>query len=346
MAQVTRDVQQAAEWLRRGELVAIPTETVYGLACNGLNEKAVGQIFQAKSRPSTNPLILHVPHLGAVQGLVRDLPPLARVLMERFWPGPLTLLLDRAPGVPDAVTAGLPRVAVRMPDHPLTLALLAALDFPLAAPSANRSGYVSPTTAEHVKAQLGDRITGILDGGPCAQGLESTVVAVEGGADGRDEVVVYRLGAVPVEALRAFLDGLPGSPVLRLHTAVGTAPPSAAAPLAAPGLLSMHYSPLTRLLLVDAWDDPQLAAQLAALPPGARVGWLGFTDLPPAARPGAPSRLLSPTGDLGEAARHLYGALIALDGTGCDLLVAHRLPPHDLGAVMNERLTRAAARHA
>jgi L-threonylcarbamoyladenylate synthase len=356
MAQVTKDIQQAAEWLRAGGLVAIPTETVYGLACNGLNADVVCQIFQTKGRPPTNPLILHVGSVDAVAGLVREVPPLARRLMAAFWPGPLTLLLERAPGVPDAVTAGLARVGVRMPDHPMALALLGSLDFPLAAPSANPFGYVSPTRAEHVQAQLGDRIAGILDGGPCGRGLESTVVGVETGPGGLEEVVVYRLGALPPAAIAERL----GVPV-RLHAAPappgsapapgsppapgaapapGTQPGDAAVAQVAPGQLALHYSPHTPLLVVEGWDDPALAV----LPAGARVGWLGFTSLPTGVLEGPTALRLSPRGDLAEAAQAFYGALIDLDGQGLDWLVAQRLPDDGLGAVMNERLARAEVR--
>jgi L-threonylcarbamoyladenylate synthase len=189
MAEVGVDIERAAAFLRKGQLVAIPTETVYGLAGNALDLKSVSSIFETKNRPSFDPLILHVASLEQVSPFVSEFPEKLKCLAEAFWPGPLTVLLPRKASVPDLVTSGLDRVAVRVPNHPLTLALLAQLDFPLAAPSANPFGYISPTQAAHVAAQLGSQVPYILDGGACAVGLESTIVGME-----VEQVVIYRLG--------------------------------------------------------------------------------------------------------------------------------------------------------
>ena len=180
MAEVGVDIERAAAFLSKGQLVAIPTETVYGLAGNALDVKAVSSIFETKNRPSFDPLILHVASLEQISPFVSEFPEKLKRLAEAFWPGPLTVLLARKASVPDLVTSGLDRVAVRVPNHPLTLALLVQLDFPLAAPSANPFGYISPTQAGHVDAQLGTQIPYILDGGVCAVGLESTIVGMEG----------------------------------------------------------------------------------------------------------------------------------------------------------------------
>jgi L-threonylcarbamoyladenylate synthase len=321
---VTTDVGRAAEVLRAGGIVAIPTETVYGLAGNGFDEGVVRRIFEAKQRPATNPLILHVGRREDVERLTTGVPELARGLMDAFWPGPLTVLLERSALVPDAVTAGGPRVAVRMPAAPLALELLQLLDFPLAAPSANPYTYVSPTRAEHVVASLGPRVDLVLDGGPCSYGLESTVVAVETGPDGRDAVVLYRPGAVTAEALTAFLAGR--APLLR-HL------PDAAAPAASPGLAALHYSPRTPVTLISDWG-------VATDPSARRPGFLAYRALPAGLPAGPTARILSPTGDPAEAARNLYDALIALDAAGCDRLFVELPPDEDLGAVMRERLGR------
>ena len=326
MAKRTTDVAAAAAVLRAGGLVAIPTETVYGLAANGLDAEAVAQIFRAKQRPPTNPLILHIGHPEDVDRLAVRIPELARELMAAFWPGPLTVLLDRSDLVPDAVTAGLPRVAVRMPDSPLTLALLRLLDFPLAAPSANPYTYVSPTRAEHVEAALGDRIACILDGGPCAHGLESTIVAVEPAPDGTgDEVILYRPGALTAEALGTFLAG---RAAVRPHLT----PVAPTAPAPAPGMAALHYSPRTPVRLIEGWSDlPSLSA---------RPAFLGFRTLPAGVEPGPAARILSPSGDLEVAARGLYDALIALDAAGCDTVYVELPPDEGLGKVMRERMGR------
>jgi L-threonylcarbamoyladenylate synthase len=312
------DLDLAAQLLRQGHLVAIPTETVYGLAGNALDTKAVSEIFRVKDRPTFDPLIVHLADFAQAPAYVREVPEQAQLLAAEFMPGPLTLLLPKRATVPDLVTSGSDRVAVRVPVHPLALQLLGQLDFPLAAPSANPFGYISPTTAQHVDQQLGRAIAYILDGGPCAVGLESTIVGFEAG-----QVVVYRKGGVAVEALEQVV----GPVQVR---AVSTSSPQA------PGMLLSHYAPRVPLLLGHL---PELLAQH----PGPGVGVLSFQR----AWPGVPAHQqvqLSPTGDLAEAARQLFAALRHLDQLGLRLIVAEPLPEVGLGRAVNDRLRRAAAR--
>ena len=317
------DLDHAAALLRAGALVAIPTETVYGLAGQGGRPAALREIFAVKQRPLSNPLILHFGSVTQLRPYVRAVPAAAETLLAHFSPGPLTLLLPRNPArVPDLVTAGRPVVAVRLPAHPLTRALLARLDFPLAAPSANPFGYISPTRAEHVLRQLGGRIPYVLDGGPCAAGIESTVVGF--GPD--NEPVVYRPGVVTLAELRAVV------PAARLRTEA-----ELAAPASSPGLLPFHYAPRTPLRLFG----PGLT-DLPAFDP-ATTGAITF-QTPLAGLPAARQWVLSPGGDLAEAARGLYAALHQLDQLGLTGLLAERLPEAGLGEALNDRLRKAAAR--
>ncbi|GAB2956721.1 L-threonylcarbamoyladenylate synthase [Hymenobacter coalescens] len=320
------DLDRAAALLRAGELVAVPTETVYGLAGHGLREDSLRRIFEVKGRPLSNPLILHFASAAHLAGYVRPdaVPAAAHILLAAFSPGPLTLLLPREPAVvPDTVTAGLPDVAVRIPAHPLVHELLARLDFPLAAPSANPFGYISPTLPEHVLRQLGGRIPYILDGGPCQQGIESTVV----GFGPAGEPVVYRPGAISLEQLQAVV------PTARLRTAAEKTQKAAS-----PGLLPFHYSPHTPLQLFG----PGLA-EVPAFDP-ATTGALTLRE-PVPGLPSGQQVVLSPgRGDLAEAAHGLYAALHRLDGLGLRQLLAERLPETGIGVALNERLEKAAAR--
>ena len=320
MAEITTDIDRACEYLAAGELVAIPTETVYGLAGNALDVNAVAAVFDAKQRPSFDPLIIHVPGLSAARRYVQSIPAPLAALAEAFWPGPLTLLLARKDIIPDLVTAGLSRVAVRVPAHPLTQRLLGSLDFPLAAPSANPFGYISPTRPDHVQAQLGDRVRAILDGGPSEIGLESTIVGMEG-----DDLVVYRLGGLAVDEIESVV----GPVSVRTHS---TSNP------AAPGQLARHYSPGTPFVLGDrrVLCDRFLAE-------GRKVGSLGFTDALPEI-PAHRQRVLSANADLAEAASNLFTALRELDAMDVDIIVAELLPERGLGLAINDRLRRAAAK--
>jgi len=315
-ARIGTELDEAERRLRAGELVAIPTETVYGLAANALDERACLRIFEAKRRPAFDPLIVHVRSAEHAREFVRELPADAERLMRAFWPGPLTLVLPKRELVPDIVTSGLDTVALRAPAHPLTARLLARLEFPLAAPSANLFGRMSPTRAEDVVEQLGDELDYVLDGGPCEVGLESTIIGWEEG-----HCVLYRPGGTPLE----LLEPLVGS--IRVASQHSEHAPRKAA--AAPGMLAAHYAPRTPLV-IEASPD-------AALTPGEAL--LAFRR----ARPAHACEVLSTTGDLREAASRLFSALRRLDRAGATRIVAELAPERGLGRAINDRLRRAAA---
>jgi L-threonylcarbamoyladenylate synthase len=314
MAVIGTDILLAEKFLREGEVVAIPTETVYGLAGNALSEASILKIYQVKNRPSFDPLIAHVGSREAAQALVAQWPEKAALLADNFWPGPLTLLLPKKAHVPDLLTSGLERVGVRMPNHPLTLQVLSHLDFPLAAPSANPFGFVSPTSAQHVADQLGAKIPYILDGGPCRLGLESTIVGFE-----EEMPVVYRLGGLSLEQLEAVV----GPVQLKRNKSSNPV---------APGMLKSHYSPGKPMVLGD------IEANLAKHA-GKKIGTLGFTRPFPEA---AHSFVLSPSGSLDEAARNLFAVMRAIATSDVDIILAERLPDEGLGRAINDRLERAA----
>jgi L-threonylcarbamoyladenylate synthase len=317
---ISTDPAEAASALRRGELVAIPTETVYGLAGHGLRPETLARIFAVKKRPSFDPLILHLASPEQLDDLACNVPPLARTLASAFWPGPLTLVLPRRSIVPDLATSGLDTVALRVPDHPLTRELLGLLDFPLAAPSANPFGYISPTTAAHVMDQLGGAIPLILDGGPCRVGLESSIVGLEQGRP-----VLYRLGGLS----RERLESVTGPLELALNRSGNPR---------APGQLKSHYAPRTPLRLLGPGERPS-ELHPAGLP---RSGYLAYREAPPGSWGAV--RVLSPTGNTEEAARNLFGMLRELDALGLELILAERLPQAGLGAAINDRLERAEHR--
>jgi L-threonylcarbamoyladenylate synthase len=324
--EIGTDLLIAKACLERGELVGIPTETVYGLAANALDANAVLRIFQAKNRPAFDPLIVHTDSLEKANALVTELPDAARRLADAFWPGPLTLLLPRAPHIPDLVTSGLARVAIRIPAHPLTLALLQRLDFPLAAPSANPFGYISPTLAQHVADQLGNAVGYILDGGPARIGLESTIVGFENG-----QTIVYRLGGLPLEVLEAVA----GPVVVQRHSTSNPIEGAGGPPRpAAPGMLSSHYAPRKPLMLLPIGDMPTAAADAGALVFREKLPGILADN----------QRVLSPSGDLSEAARNLFGFLRELDALPVGHLYAQPVPESGLGRAINDRLRRAAVR--
>lgn len=313
---IGKDLAQAKQLLEAGQLVAIPTETVYGLAGNALDEQAVLEIFRVKNRPAFDPLIVHTDSFERIADFVREIPEKALLLAQHLMPGALTLLLPKSDLIPDLVTSGLDRVAVRIPNHSLTRSLLSSLPFPLAAPSANPFGYISPTTARHVEQQLGSQIPYILDGGPCEVGLESTIVGFE-----NDEPVIYRKGGMAIETIERLV----GKVRVQAH--------SSSNPLA-PGMLKSHYAPRTPLQLVERLQLPVTNHQS----PVNRVGILSFQT-----NYGAEyQEILSPTGDVSEAARHLFAAMRRLDQLGLDVIYAELVPDEGLGKAINDRLKRAA----
>jgi L-threonylcarbamoyladenylate synthase len=313
-------LNRAADALRAGGLVAFPTETVYGLGARAHDPAALARIFEAKRRPFFDPLILHVADRAQFQSLIapearRDAR--AGLLAERFWPGPLTLVLPKAADVPEIATSGLPTVAVRMPAHPVALDLIRAAGFPVAAPSANPFGRLSPTTAAHVQAHFESGIELILDGGPCAVGVESTIISLA-----EENPTLLRAGGIPREAIEAVV-----GPV-----ALGQA--AAEKPLA-PGQLPGHYAPRTPLRILGGEGIPA--------PVGKRLGYLAFRGAPAARAGMAVVEVLSPSGDLREAAANLFACLHRLDAAGLDLILAEAVPETGLGVAILDRLRKAAA---
>ncbi|MCI0684141.1 MAG: threonylcarbamoyl-AMP synthase [Gemmataceae bacterium] len=313
-------IARAAAVLRGGGLVAFPTETVYGLGANALDERAVQSIFAAKGRPPTNPLIVHVPDLAAAVTLVSDMPAPARALADRFWPGPLSLVLLKSARVPDVVTAGGPTVALRAPAHPVALALLQACGFPLAAPSANPSTHLSPTTADHVLSGLDGKIDMVLDAGPAAGGLESTVL---------DLTVSPPRLLRPGLATRAQIEAVIGP--------IGHGPDqNPSAPLRSPGMHERHYAP--RAALDCQADSRPRVEQL--MRQGVRVGWIVWSPTAPEALAGAIIERL-PADAAGYAAG-LYAALHRLDQANVSHIVVDLPPAGDAWLAVHDRLRRAA----
>ncbi|WP_162342830.1 L-threonylcarbamoyladenylate synthase [Cyclobacterium salsum] len=320
MAEIGKDIAKAAKFLTEGELVAIPTETVYGLAGNALDENAVLKIFKTKDRPEFDPLIIHLAEKSQLMDYVQDVPEELAALASRFWPGPLTLLLPKKDLIPDLVTSGLDTVGVRVPRHPLTRKLLQSLTFPLAAPSANPFGYISPTRASHVQDQLGDKITYILDGGDCEVGLESTIVGMEQG-----QVIVYRLGGISVADIEETV-----GKVLIL-------PQSSSNPKS-PGMLKSHYAPKKPVYLGDLDELMEKFGRK-----GTVFAVLSFTRTF-AEVPDSLQLALSKEGNYDEAARNLFSSMRLLDDSEAAVILAQELPEIHLGKAINDRLRRAAAK--
>lgn len=320
MSVLTHDISLCAAALQRGELVAFGTETVYGLGANSLNPQAVARIFEAKGRPTFDPLIVHLADAAQVTEIAECDDLRIQRLMQRFWPGPLTILLPRKPCIPDLVTSGLPDVGVRIPNHLQARELIRAAGVPVAAPSANLFGRISPTTAAHVADQLGDRIDYILDCGPSSVGVESTVVRWS--AEG--VLTVLRPGGTTLEELRTVADHveIAGS-LLDEHRPI------------APGQLAQHYAPSTGLHIVDDWH---------AVEPTPAAAALCFRDLPESPERFAHIEVLTPSGSLTEAAANFFAALRKLDAAGHSLILAERFPDQGLGVALNDRLRRAAHR--
>jgi len=311
------DIIHASQLLIDGKLVAIPTETVYGLAANAFDKEAVIKIFEVKNRPFFDPLILHTNHLNKIETLTTSIPDNLYKLAEKFMPGPLTLLLPKASIVPDIVTSGLANVAVRIPNHKITLALLSGLDFPLAAPSANPFGYVSPTKAIHVENQLGSKIDYILDGGDCEIGLESTIVGMEGG-----KIVVYRLGGLALEEI----EGLVGKVEIKLSQSSNPK---------APGMLDSHYAPKKPLYIdnIQSYIENNKSKKIGVI---SYSNAYNFENVD--------NQILSKNKNLNEAAHNLFTSLRYFDNTDVDFIVAEKFPDSFLGKAINDRLNRAATK--
>ncbi|WP_166821566.1 L-threonylcarbamoyladenylate synthase [Thalassoroseus pseudoceratinae] len=312
---VGTDVERAAQLLANGGVVAFGTETVYGLGADALNPHAVSRVFAVKERPKFDPLIVHLADYEQLSTVADVENSLVEQLAAVFWPGPLTLVLPKKPNVPDLVTSGLPTVAVRIPEHPQARALIAAAGKPIAAPSANPFGRISPTRADHVAEQLGTKIDYIFDGGPCRVGVESTVLDVS-----TNPPTLLRPGGVTVEALEDVI-----GPVALPSSAAETHP-------SAPGMLPSHYAPGTPLQIRESVTPPD---------PSRKLGLLAFRE--PSSRDGWSNvEVLSSTGDLVEAAANFFAALRRLDALELDGIVADSFPSEGLGRALNDRLQRAA----
>lgn len=313
------DIVRAVDLLTKGEVVAIPTETVYGLAANAFNADAIKRIYTIKGRPTTNPLILHVKSVQEVHKYVDVFPTTAFFLAERFWPGPLTMVFKKNNLIDPIISAGTDTVAIRVPQHPYALELLKMIEFPLVAPSANLTNRLSPTIADHVRKQLGDKIPFILDGGECKKGIESTIIGFH-----LERPVLLRKGAIPLEEIEKVI-GKVDVPVIREKNKA----------IHFPGDSLKHYSPLTPLVLTNdllkAFKENR----------GKKFGVLSFTELKTDAF--FPVKVLSPSGDYEAAAQNLYRYLHELDEMHLDVILAELLPDEGLGKAINDRLLRAGA---
>lgn len=316
LAEIGNDVNIAKKHLLEGQIIGLPTETVYGLAGNGFMAEVVAKIFAIKNRPFFDPLILHIGDFSQLKDLTNAIPNSLNVLAHAFWPGPLTILVPKSEIIPDIVTSGLPRVAVRMPNHPLSLALLKSIPFPLAAPSANPFGYISPTTPEHVSKQLGLKIPYILDGGKCQVGIESTIVGME-----NDDLVVYRLGGLSMELIRSVYKG-----PIKINT-------SSAHP-ESPGMTLSHYAPSKPLYLGDKKD-------LLSTVTTANAAILCFKEKWDEVN-ASQQWVLSETADFEEAAHKLFSFLREIDESEMTHILAEKLPDEGLGIAINDRLFRAS----
>ena len=315
MSIISKDIQKAVQLLTENQLVAIPTETVYGLAGNIFSEKAIKSIFSTKKRPFFNPLIVHIPSIDSLSDLVTHVPEKAKLLAAAFWPGSLTLVLKKSNKIPDLITAGKDTVAVRVPNHPITLALLKKLPFPLAAPSANPFGSISPTKPTHVENYFRNSIKMVLDGGSCANGIESTIIGFE-----NEEPVIYRLGALPLEEIEAVVGAI------SIKNKKEEKPD-------APGMLARHYAPKTSTFLVDdvtAEVKKHSEKKIGVLVFKSSLNNENITEI-----------ILSRKGSMQEAAANLYAAMHELDSKNLDIIIAERFSEFSLGKSINDRLKRA-----
>tara|TARA_R110002050_G_scaffold240854_3_gene377211 strand:- start:4133 stop:5089 length:957 start_codon:yes stop_codon:yes gene_type:complete len=316
MSIISNDIHKAVEILNNEDVVAIPTETVYGLAGNIYSDKAISKLFEVKQRPLFNPLIVHLHSIEQLDEIVNEMPAKAKLLADAFWPGSLTLILKKKSKVPNLITAGKDTVAVRIPNHPVTLKLLKQLSFPLAAPSANPFNRISPTNALHVESYFKNTIPMVLEGGDCMNGLESTIIGFE-----NNEPVLYRLGSISIEEIENVVG------IIDVKNNQEKAPN-------APGMLAKHYSPKTKTYLTN--DIEKILTDYQ----DRTIGLLSFSEAIT-----APNikhvEILSKSGDLKEAASKLYWALHLLDNLNLDMIVAQRFPDVGLGKSINDRLERA-----
>jgi L-threonylcarbamoyladenylate synthase len=317
MTIISNDIGRAVEILNNEDVVAIPTETVYGLAGNIYSDKAIRKIFEVKQRPLFNPLIVHLHSVEQLDEIVSEFPIKAQLLADAFWPGSLTLILKKKSNIPDVITAGKDTVAVRIPNHPVTLKLLKELSFPLAAPSANPFNRISPTNSLHVESYFKNSIKMVLEGGECKNGLESTIIGFE-----NNEPVLYRLGAIAIEEIENVVGKI------NVKNKKEKAPD-------APGMLAKHYAPKTKTYLVN--DIKKFIKGNC----DKTIGLVSFTEDINASNI-EHVEILSKSGDLKEAASKLYSALHTLDDLNLDMIVAQRFPDVGLGKSINDRLERAA----
>lgn len=316
MIEISTDINKAKKILENNELVAIPTETVYGLAGNIYNESAIRKIFETKKRPFFNPLIVHIHDKKQLQEIAIEIPEKAQLLANTFWPGSLTLVLKKKSNIPDIITAGKDTVAVRVPNHKLTLDLLKSLQFPLAAPSANPFGSISPTTAQHVADYFQNNLQMVLDGGNCQNGIESTIIGFENG-----DPILYRLGSISIEEIEAIVG------YIKIENNNEKSPN-------APGMLSRHYAPKTKTVLVNDVENELL------LHHNKKIGVLTFQNTI-TNQTIASIEILSKKGDMKEAMSNLYAAMHRLDKQNLDLIIAEKFPENDFGKSINDRLQRA-----
>ena len=318
MKSIQSNIKKAKKYLDKNHCVAVPTETVYGLAGDALNEKAVEEIFILKKRPLHNPLILHISSYEKLREITKNIPFKAKKLAKKFWPGPLTLVLEKKNKVSNTVSAGKSTIAVRVPNHPLTLKLLNSIDFPLAAPSANPSGFISPTTATHVSSFFKDGLDVILNGGLCSKGLESTIIGFE-----NDNPILYRHGAIPISDLENCVGTIGKKIKDNLN-------PSS------PGMFSRHYSPRTPIILTNNFSKYIYQNK------DKKIGVLSFENKEGFSL-ATKHEILSKNGDIDEAAKNFYSALHSLDSKNLDIIITTLLPEKGLGKTINDRLKRAVA---
>lgn len=316
MIKISTDIFEAKKILEKEDLVVIPTETVYGLAGNIYSIKAIDSIFKTKNRPANNPLIVHIDSFEKLADLVEEIPEKAKKLAEVFWPGSLTLVLKKKKSVPYTITAGKETVAVRIPNHQLTLELLKQLDFPLAAPSANPFGSISPTTAQHVVDYFKDTLEMVLDGGNCINGIESTIIGFE-----NENPILYRLGSLSVEEIESII-----GPIKIMNE-------NNSSPLA-PGMLSRHYAPKTKTIVSENIKEELKKHK------NLKIGLLLFNDDIDSCE-NIVREILTDKKDLKEAAANLYAAMHRLDRKNLDLIIAEKFPNNSLGKSINDRLNRA-----